>query len=82
MKAGAKNFVEVANKQAKNRDKIICPHKVCQNQVCNSLKNVYEHLVINGMDASYTTWVLHGECLNVGMEHENTKKSKTFRMYI
>ncbi|KAM1717763.1 hypothetical protein ACFX11_025560 [Malus domestica] len=58
---GAQNFVQVAKEYGGNRDKIICPCIICQNQCFQLPAIVYEHLVVNGIDHSYTTWVFHGE---------------------
>ena len=76
---GAKNFVEAAKRNARNRDLIVCPCKQCINQNFHPTKIVYEHLVINGMDPTYTNWVFHGENLTSSGQNENS--SNTFRMY-
>ena len=38
-----------------------CPCIICQNQCFQPPAIVYEHLVMNGIDPSYTNWVFHGE---------------------
>ncbi|KAH7852426.1 hypothetical protein Vadar_024673 [Vaccinium darrowii] len=57
----ALNFVEMTNRNTGNLEKILCPCKCCRNLTHHTGKDVYEHLVINGMDHIYTTWFHHGE---------------------
>ncbi|KAL5837267.1 hypothetical protein ACOSQ3_014436 [Xanthoceras sorbifolium] len=75
----AKKFVEPAKRNARNRDLIVCPCKICQNLSFHPSKIVYEHLVIKGMDPTYTNWVFHGEHPRTSIS--NDKSSNTFRMY-
>ncbi|KAK2661809.1 hypothetical protein Ddye_000383, partial [Dipteronia dyeriana] len=75
---GAKFFVEAAKRNTINRDLIVCPCKRCINQNLHPTKIVYEHLVINGMDPTYTNWVFHGE--NPTSSGQNENSSNTFRM--
>ena len=41
--------------------KIICPCKKCRNLNHHCIDDVFEHLVITGMDPTYRIWVHHGE---------------------
>ncbi|KAK2644364.1 hypothetical protein Ddye_019559 [Dipteronia dyeriana] len=76
---GAKIFVEAAKRNARDCDLIVFPCKRCINQNFHTTKIVYEHLVINGMDPTYTNWVFHGE--NPTSSGQNENSSNTFRMY-
>ena len=43
---------------------MICPCKDCRNLSHQYVSVVYEHLVINGIDPTYTVWYHHGEELS------------------
>ncbi|KAM1262740.1 hypothetical protein PS2_027611 [Malus domestica] len=78
---GAQKFVQVAKEYGGNRDKIICPCIICQNQCFQLPAIVYEHLVINGIDPSYTTWVFHGEQEPILQQHDYANVTETYQMY-
>ncbi|KAL5865784.1 hypothetical protein ACOSQ3_003298 [Xanthoceras sorbifolium] len=65
---GARNFVENAHANVINSDFVICPCINCKNLQRHHYDIVYEHLVIRGMNPSYTTWVFHGECVDRQMD--------------
>ena len=54
-------FVKIVEKNDNYPAKIICPCKNCRNLYHQSIDDVYEHLVIKGMDPTYRVWVHHGE---------------------
>lgn len=58
---------------------IRCPCRKCQNMARHTGELVVEHLVINGMDMTYTTWILHGEPISA--VNPNAKKSEARDMY-
>ena len=60
-RVGARNFVNMAHVNKGNIDTIVCPCVSCRNLKHLHFEEVYEHLIIHGMDSTYTTWVLHGE---------------------
>ncbi|KAL5717025.1 hypothetical protein ACHQM5_010110 [Ranunculus cassubicifolius] len=76
-KDGARKFVN-DDVLRKNSDFISCPCRDCQNLFHRKSSIVYEHLVINGMDKSYTTWVLHGEEIN--SEKPRNEFSETYNL--
>ncbi|KAM1191163.1 hypothetical protein COP1_011799 [Malus domestica] len=78
---GAQKFVQVAKEYGGNRDKIICPCIICQNQCFQLPKIVYEHLIMNGIDPSYTTWVFHGEQEPILQQHDYANVTETYQMY-
>ncbi|KAM1284914.1 hypothetical protein ACFX2J_027548 [Malus domestica] len=78
---GAQKFVQVAKEYGGNRDKIICPCIICQNQCFQLPAIVYEHLVINGINPSYTTWVFHGEQEPILQQHDYANVTETYQMY-
>ncbi|KAL5546473.1 hypothetical protein UlMin_006160 [Ulmus minor] len=55
------DFVKIVEKNDNYPLKIICPCKNCWNLYHQSVDDVYEHLVIKGMDPTYRVWVHHGE---------------------
>ncbi|XP_070666534.1 uncharacterized protein [Malus domestica] len=78
---GAQKFVQVAKEYGGNRDKIICPCIICQNQCFQLPTIVYEHLIMNGIDPSYTTWVFHGEQEPILQQHDYANVTETYQMY-
>jgi hypothetical protein len=46
-------------------EQILCPCGRCLNQKYLSLAVVNRHILLNGMDNSYTQWIHHGERLDV-----------------
>ena len=64
-----------------NPDRIICPCASCRNLSHQHCDVVYEHLVINGMDPTYTTWFLHGEPLSAFVRHEDVEIPETYKMF-
>ncbi|XP_073152539.1 uncharacterized protein [Henckelia pumila] len=61
---GVKKFIAQARIYAKTREVILCPCKKCKNKKYLKFDQVYDHLIIKGIDPSYTTWVFHGEIYN------------------
>ena len=51
----------MAEKEAGYPEKILCPCKDCRNLRHQSIDSVFAHLVISGMDRTYTEWFHHGE---------------------
>ncbi|KAF4365226.1 hypothetical protein F8388_017792 [Cannabis sativa] len=60
-KEGARSFVETIEKEANYPEKLLCPCKFCRNLSHQKVNLLYEHLVINGIDPTYTIWFHHGE---------------------
>ncbi|XP_073126852.1 uncharacterized protein [Henckelia pumila] len=58
---GVQKFIAQARNYAKTREVILCPCKRCKNKKYMKFDQVYDHLIINGFDPSYTIWVFHGE---------------------
>ena len=58
---GARNFVKIVEQNDAHPKKILCPCKNCVNLSHQYVDDVYEHLVIKGMDPTYCIWVHHGE---------------------
>ena len=58
---GAWNFVKTVERNEGHPKKILCPCKNCVNLSHQYVDDVYEHLVIKGMDPTYRIWVHHGE---------------------
>ncbi|KAH7853391.1 hypothetical protein Vadar_001845 [Vaccinium darrowii] len=75
------NFVAMANQNAGNLGKILCPCKECRNVSHHSIESVYEHLVINGMDPTYTTWYHHGDHPNAIQKLREVEMSDAYNLY-
>ncbi|KAL5698977.1 hypothetical protein ACHQM5_029945 [Ranunculus cassubicifolius] len=59
---GAKAFVRFTwDNIGKDVDWYCCPCLKCHLDVKNTTKVMYEHIMCNGIDPSYTRWVHHGE---------------------
>lgn len=51
----------MADTSSGNSGFILCPCKVCKNLSHHNLETVHDHLIIQGMDPTYTKWFHHGE---------------------
>ncbi|KAK9270912.1 hypothetical protein L1049_026499 [Liquidambar formosana] len=83
-KVGAWKFADMAQENARNPKKIVCPCERCKNLRRQHYDIVFEHLVIHGFHSTYTTWVLHGECPSASLPHEDVddvEMPDTYRMY-
>ncbi|KAL5728766.1 hypothetical protein ACHQM5_001811 [Ranunculus cassubicifolius] len=59
---GAKAFIKFTQQCLGEKvDWYCCPCLICHLDVKNTAENVYEHLICNGIDTSYTRWIYHGE---------------------
>ena len=54
---------------------------ICRNLQRHHFKLVYEHLVIKGMDPSYTTWVFDGESPSESIQYEEEEMADAYRLY-
>lgn len=79
--SAASDFVAMANQNAGNLGKILCPCKECRNVSHQSIDNVYEHLVIKGMDPTYTTWYHHGEHPSGVQKPREVEMSDAYNLY-
>lgn len=77
----AQKFVKTVEKNFGYPEKLLCPCKECRNLSHQRGNIVYEHLVINGMDPTYTTWFHHGEEVNTNEELENVDKNDIYELY-
>lgn len=57
--------MEMARPCVDSRDRIRCPCRKCKNFMLETVRNMEDHLFINGFDATYTNWVHHGEIIFV-----------------
>ncbi|XP_062100363.1 uncharacterized protein LOC133806259 [Humulus lupulus] len=55
------DFVKMVERNYGFPNKIICPCKKCRKLNHHCVDDVFEHLVITGMDPTYRIWVHHGE---------------------
>lgn len=70
---GVKRFIEEAINHVRGLRTMNCPCKACMNGCRQAFDIVYEHLVINWIDPSYSTWIFHGESLaNISQSNEDT----------
>jgi hypothetical protein len=80
-RVGAHNFVNMARVNEGNIDTIVCSCVLCRNLKHLHSEEVYKHLVIHGMDSTYTTWVLHGECQNAFVQCADVEMPESYNMY-
>jgi hypothetical protein len=65
-----KEFMSFINGKFSEDEKIPCPCTKCLNQNYQHQTFVEKHILINGMDSTYTRWVHHGEDYDAaGNEH-------------
>ena len=60
---GAKEFSERAKLYVNSDGKASCPCRHCRNASLQLPDTVFHHIVNNGFDLSYKTWIYHGEHL-------------------
>jgi hypothetical protein len=62
---GTKEFMIFIQGKFNEEEQILCPCGRCLNQkyLCQALVN--KHILLNGIDSSYTWWIHHGERLDV-----------------
>ncbi|XP_074271531.1 uncharacterized protein LOC141595463 [Silene latifolia] len=69
---GVEYFVRHAMNNAENVEQLFCPCVKCGNNEYVDAVELESHLLINGIDKSYTRWIWHGEdvlptlCSNLG----------------
>lgn len=78
---GARRFVQIAQTNAMNSERIVCPCSKCKNLRHHEPKIVVDHLVKKGMDPTYTTWVFHGEMPDDYTVNEDVQILEACRMY-
>ncbi|XP_073137452.1 uncharacterized protein [Henckelia pumila] len=71
---GVQKFIAQDRLYAKTREVILCPCKKCKNKKYLKFDEVYDHLIIKGIDPSYTTWVFHGEIYNPQLQGEGSSR--------
>lgn len=62
---GVKDFMEFIKEKYGEDEEILCPCSRCLNQKFLHQPNVKKHILMNGMDCTYTHWVHHGEDISV-----------------
>jgi hypothetical protein len=62
---GVKEFMNIIQGKFNEDKQILCPCGRCLNQKYLSYALVNRHILLNGMDNSYTRWIHHGERLDV-----------------
>jgi hypothetical protein len=60
-----KEFMNFIQGKFSEDEQILCPCGRCLNQKYLSQALVNRHILLNGMDSSYTQWINHGERLDV-----------------
>jgi hypothetical protein len=64
---GVKEFMTFVRGKFGDNVEILCPCSRCLNQKYLSQAVVNKHMMMNGMDSSYTKWIHHGEDFNVNI---------------
>jgi hypothetical protein len=62
---GVNEFMNFIQGKFSEDEQILCPCVRCLNQKYLSQAVVNRHILLNGMDNSYTRWIHHGERLDV-----------------
>lgn len=63
--AGVKEFMSFIHGKFSDNVEILCPCGRCLNQKYLCQAGVKKHILMNGMDSTYTRWIHHGENLNI-----------------
>ncbi|KAL5564647.1 hypothetical protein UlMin_027811 [Ulmus minor] len=79
---GAWNFVKALEKNQGYPKKILCPCMNCVNLSHQYVNDVYEHLVIKGMDPTYRIWVHHGEQLTAAQLEDDLDLGDTYDLFM
>jgi hypothetical protein len=69
--AGVDEFMKFVEERFTETEEILCPCRKCLNQLYKNKSQVEDHLYINGMASTYTTWIHHGEPLLNARLNEN-----------
>jgi hypothetical protein len=59
--SGMKSFLEFSFDGLHPNSSVPCPCTKCLNNAQRKRRDVHMHLLQNGMDLTYTTWIYHGE---------------------
>ena len=62
---GVEEFMKFVRGKFSEDEEILCPCSICLNQMYRHQTMVQRHLLMNGMQSSYTKWIHHGEELDV-----------------
>ena len=75
--AGVDEFMKFVEERFPDAEEILCPCRQCLNQLYKNKSQVEDHLYINGMASTYTTWIHHGEPLwiNENADHLDEQPS-------
>lgn len=75
------NFVKMAEKNNSYPVKMLCPCRDCRNLSHQTIEAIYEHLVIEGMDPTYTIWFHHGEQQTIDGKQKEETMSNTYNLF-
>ena len=62
---GVEEFMKFVRGKFSEDEEILCPCSICLNQMYRHQTMVQRHLLMNGIQSSYTKWIHHGEELDV-----------------
>ena len=62
---GVEEFMQFVRGKFSEDEEILCPCSICLNQMYRHQTMVQRHLLMNGIQSSYTKWIHHGEELDV-----------------
>ncbi|XP_038713903.1 uncharacterized protein LOC120007624 isoform X1 [Tripterygium wilfordii] len=68
---GIDAFIGFVSRQGGDNERIRCPCNKCRNTAFKSTTEVRLHLLRNGFNKNYMTWILHGEKLNASTKASN-----------
>jgi hypothetical protein len=62
---GVEEFMHFVRGKFSEDEEILCPCSICLNQIYLHQDNVERHILMNGMENTYTKWIHHGENLDI-----------------
>jgi hypothetical protein len=66
---GVKEFMSFIHGKFGEDEEILCPYSRCLNQKYQHQAVVERHILMNGMESTYTRWIHHGENLDVYVDN-------------
>ncbi|KAL3618473.1 hypothetical protein CASFOL_037555 [Castilleja foliolosa] len=71
---GVDYFIKFATENSRSTRSILCPCKNCRNLTRLSVDGVKDHMIMCGIDPTYTRWIWHGE-----KEHSNINLDELYK---
>jgi hypothetical protein len=83
---GVEDFMKFVSERYPKDSHILCPCYTCLNESLRPQKDVYDHILIFGMSATYTRWTNHGESVDTvvveNLEQEVERSDHDFGIHV